>query len=156
MPGDVILGYNGQAIKRSGDLPALVGMSQPGSKATLTVWRGGKKIELGTTLKAADAAVASTDPSANKSTEGRLGVAVRALTAEEKNQTSLAGGVLVEQSAGAAARAGIQAGDIILAVNGTPVKSVTQLQTMIAARSHRLAVLIQRGDAQLFIPVAVG
>ena len=154
--GDVIQAYNGQTIKRSGDLPSLVGMSQPGSKAAMTIWRGGKKLEVGATLNAADAVAANADTSSDKVAQGRLGVGVRALTPEEKQQANLAGGLVVEQTAGAAARAGIQVGDVILAVNGTPIKSVTQLQGIVAGQGKHLAVLVQRGDAQLFIPVAVG
>lgn len=155
-PGDVIQAYNGQPIKRSSDLPSLVGMSQPGAKAMLSVWRDGKKMELNATLKAADAVVAEADVSADKAAKSSLGVAVRALTADERRQANVAGGVLVEQAEGAASRAGIQAGDVILAVNGTPVTSVTQLRSIVAARGNRLAVLVQRGDAQLFIPVGMG
>ena len=154
--GDVIQGYDGQPIKRSGDLPALVGMSQPGAIAKLSIWRDGKQMALSATLKAADAAVAEADGAADKAAKSSLGVAVRALTPEEKRQANIAGGVLVEQSGGAASRAGIQAGDVILAVNGTPVTSVDQLRSIVAARGNRLAVLVQRGDAQLFIPVGMG
>ena len=155
-PGDVIQGYNGQVIARSGDLPALVGLSKPGEKVTLIVWRGGKKVELTATLNAANDKLAANDNGDEKAAQGKLGVAVRPLTADEKRQANLAIGVVVEQSAGAAARAGIQSGDVILAVNGTPVKSVAQLQGLIAPRSSHLAVLIQRGEAQLFIPVTLG
>ena len=87
---------------------------------------------------------------------GKLGVAVRPLTPEEKQQAHMVAGLVVEDSSGAAARAGIQPGDVILAVNGTPVKSVEQLQNLVAPRAGRLAVLVQRGDAQLFIPVTLG
>ena len=155
-PGDVIQSYNGQPILRSGDLPALVGMSKPGEKASLTVWRAGKKVELSATLNAATDKLVAGEGGNQKATPGKLGVAVRALTPDERRQANLPAGVLVEQSAGAAARAGIQPGDVILAVNGTPVKSVTQLQELVAPRSTHMAVLIQRGEAQLFIPVTLG
>ena len=154
--GDVIQSYNGQPIKRSSDLSTLVGMSQPGEKALLSIWRDGKQMALNTTLKAADATVAEADVSTGKAAKSSLGVAVRALTPEEKRQANVASGVLVEQAEGAALRAGIQAGDVIVAVNGTPVTSVTQLRSIVAARGNRLAVLVQRGDAQLFIPVGMG
>lgn len=155
-PGDIIQGYNGRPIVRSGDLPTQVGLSKPGEKAVLNVWRGGKKIDLTATLIEAGDKLAASDTTLDKSTHGKLGVAVRALTPDEQRQASLAFGVLVEDSGGAAARAGIQAGDVILAVNGTPVKTVAQLQALVAPSSSRLALLIQRGDAQLFIPVALG
>ena len=58
--------------------------------------------------------------------------------------------------AGAAARAGIHEGDIIVSVNGTPVKSIEQLQSLVSKDSKHLALLIQRGDARIFVPVALG
>jgi serine protease Do len=154
--GDVILKYNGKPIGRSSDLPALVGLGKPGDKATLEVWRAGKKLDLSTTLTEATKTVASNDPKAGGPTQGKLGVAVRPLTPEEKQEAHLTAGVVVEQVTGAAARAGIEAGDVILAVNGTQVKTVAQLQALIPKDSKQLAVLIQREDAKIFIPVKLG
>lgn len=155
-PGDVIQSFNGQPILRSGDLPALVNLSKPGAKAALTIWRAGKKVELSATLNEASEKLAAVDGERSGAAPGKLGVAVRALTPEERQQANLSAGLVVEQSAGAAARAGVQPGDVILAVNGTPVKSVSQLQSLIAPGSGHLALLIQRGDAQLFVPVSLG
>jgi serine protease Do len=155
-PGDVILKYNGQPIGRSGDLPALVGLGKPGDRATLEVWRAGKKLDLSATLTEAKETVASNDSNAGSAPQGKLGVAVRALTPEEKKEVSLASGVLVEQAIGPAARAGIEAGDIIISVNGTPVKTVEQLQALVSKESKHLALLIQREDAKIFVPVKLG
>jgi serine protease Do len=154
--GDVIVKYNGQPINRSGDLPALVGMGKPGDKATLEVWRGGKKLELTATLSAVKEQVAANDSTTDAASQGRLGVAVRPLQPDEKRESKLTSGVVVEQVAGAAARAGIEAGDVILSVNGTPVKSVEQLKSLIGKDNKHLALLIQRGDAKIFIPVTLG
>jgi serine protease Do len=156
-PGDVILKYNGQPIERSGDLPALVGLGKPGDKVALEVWRAGKKVDLSTMLtEAKEETVASNDANAGGPAQGKLGVAVRSLTPEERKGASLASGVLVEKAIGPAARAGIEAGDIILAVNGTSVKTVEQLQALVSKESKHLAVLIQREDAKIFIPVKLG
>ncbi len=65
-------------------------------------------------------------------------------------------GVVVEQAGGAAARAGIEAGDVIVSVNGTPVKSGEQLQSLVSKERKHLALLVQRGDEKIFIPVALG
>ena len=92
-------------------------------------------------------------PSADK---GRLGVAVRPLTAAEKRQAEVANGLLVEQANGAAARAGIQPGDIILSVNGQAIDSVEQLRGVIAKSGKKAAVLLERGDSRLFVPVDLG
>jgi serine protease Do len=153
--GDVILKYNSQPIGRSGDLPALVSMGRPGEKATLEVWRAGKKIELTATLGEAKGKQLA-DSSDTGGSQGKLGVAVRPLTADEKNETKLAGGLMVEQASGPAARAGIVSGDVIVSINGTPVKTVGELQAIVGKQSKHLAVLVQRGESKIFIPVRLG
>jgi serine protease Do len=60
---------------------------------------------------------------------------------------------VVEEANGPAARAGIQPGDLLLAVNGTPVQSVEQLRTMVAKSGKTMALLIQRDDGKIFVPV---
>jgi serine protease Do len=154
-PGDVILSYNGNPIKRSGDLPALVGMAKPGDTAKLSVWRDGRKETLSTTLaplqdKGDDNALASAAQG------GKLGVAVRPLTPDERQQAKVPGGVLVEEADGAAARAGIQPGDIIVAVNGNRIASPADLQKQVGEHGKQLAVLVQRGDERIFLPVRLG
>ena len=51
---------------------------------------------------------------------------------QERQANHGAGGLLVEQAGGAAGRAGVQAGDVLLAVNGTPVKDARELARTIA------------------------
>lgn len=155
-PGDVILKYNAQPILASGDLPALVSMAKPGDKVTLEVWRAGKKAALNATLTEAKDTVAANEPTAGNARGGKLGVAVRPLTPEERSEAKLGSGVLVEQVTGRAAKAGIEPGDVILSINGTPVKTVEQLQSLIAKESKHLALLIQRGEEKIFVPVALG
>lgn len=154
-PGDVILTYNGQPIAASGDLPALVGMARPGERASLEVWRNGKKETLSATLAGtADKVAAAATP--DGAPQGKLGVAVRPLTSEEGNQVHLRGGLVVEEVGGAAARSGIQQGDIIVAVNGAPVGTAAELQKLVAQGGKQLAVLVQRGDDKIFLPVKLG
>ena len=78
------------------------------------------------------------------------------LSAEERKSSELPSGVVVEQVAGAAARAGVHAGDVILSVNRTPVKSPEQLRELIAKAGKTVALLVQRDDARIFIPVTIG
>src|SRR5205085_11623280 len=87
---------------------------------------------------------------------GKLGLAVRPLTPEEKRENKGRGGLLVEDVAGAAARAGIQQGDLVLSFNGTPVKTVDELRQVVAKAGKRAAILIQREGQQLFVPVELG
>ena len=65
-------------------------------------------------------------------------------------------GLLIEDASGAAARAGVQAGDVLLAVNGTPAKSVDQVRSLISKSDKSVALLIQRGEDKIFVPVRMG
>ena len=88
--------------------------------------------------------------------QGKLGVAVRALTPEERSQISASSGVLVENVGGAAARAGIRPGDVLLQFNGSPVSSVEELRTLVDRAGKKAAVMVQRENLRLFVPVTLG
>jgi serine protease Do len=155
-PGDVIRKFNGQPVVASGDLPALVGQAAPGDKATLDIWRQGKHEEVATRLgDAADGAtkLASSDQNVG---QGKLGLALRPLQPQERKEAGVAGGLLVEQAGGASARAGVQAGDILLAINGVPAANIAQVRELVAKADKSVALLIQRGDSKIFVPVRVG
>jgi len=154
--GDVVLGFNGKPIDTSSQLPPMVAQTKPGTKAEVEVWRGGKKQSLGVVvgeLKPEPVARAQQKPAA---ASGRLGLAVRPLSAEEKKAVAGASGVVVEQVTGAAARAGIRPGDLITAVNGQPVKTVEELARLVEKTKDTVALLIKRGDASIFVPIDVG
>ena len=155
--GDVILRIDGRPIGRSIDLSSYVADLKPGTRAKLEVWRKGAPRNIQVTVgevKGPKLAAAK----ASGADEGRLGLAVRALTPEEQKQAGLDGGLLVEDVSrnGAAARAGIQPGDIIIALNSTPVKSAGQLRDRVAKSGKRAALLLQREEAKIFVPVNLG
>ena len=154
-PGDVILKFEGKEISRSSDLPPLVASVKPGSKVTLDVWRNGAPKQLNATIGALQEKTAAATNDKESLGKGRLGVAVRPLTADEKRSGELEG-VVVQDVAGAAERAGVQAGDVIVAVNNTPVKSVDELKSLISKSGKTVALLVQRNDARIFIPVTLG
>ena len=52
--------------------------------------------------------------------------------------------------------AGVQAGDVLLSINGIPVKSTEQVRVMVAKADKSVALLIQRGDTKIFVPVNLG
>jgi serine protease Do len=154
-PGDVIVRFNDQAIKRSGDLPPMVSSVKPGSTVKLEVWRDGKPVELSATIGERETGkVANADrPDAG---QGKLGVVVRPLSAEEKEASKLAGGVVVEDVGGAAAKAGVRPGDVIVSANRTPITSTEQLKGIVDKAGKAIALLIQRDDARIFVPVPLG
>ena len=157
-PGDVIRSVNGQAIVGSGDLPAYIGMAAPGDKVQITVWRKGADVSLTASLGSVSdkGDTASKDNDTSSATGGKLGLALRALQPKEKREAGVADGLLVEDAAGAAANAGVQAGDVLLAINGTPLKSVEQARALVGKSGKSVALLIQRGDDKIFVPVPVG
>ena len=156
-PGDVILSVNGEPVTDSSALPSQIAGLAPGSTAAVQVWRdkGTKDLKV-TSGSLSDSKVASDNADQPTQLQGRLGVAVRPLTPEEKSSAAISHGLLVQQSGGAAESAGIQPGDVILAVNGRPVASVDQLKQMVAGAGNSIALLIQRDNAQIFVPVDLG
>ena len=152
-PGDVILSLNGKEIASSNELPPLVAAIRPGESVRIQVWRKGGPRDLELKVGAQKDEKQASAESKESSATGKLGLAVRALTAEERRQVDGKGGLRVENATGAAARAGIRPGDVVLSVNGEAVNSPEQLRTLIGKSSKRVALLIQREDARLFVPV---
>ena len=155
--GDVILKFKGQPIVSSADLPALVDQSLPGDKVQLEVWRHGKRETLNATLgNASDKAQAKADGDEAGAPQGKLGLALRPLQPEEARQIGTREGLLIEDVGGPAAQAGVRAGDVLLAVNGTPVSSVEQVRAVVAKTEKSVALLVQRGRDKIFVPVRIG
>jgi len=155
-PGDVIRSANGQPIIASGDLPAIVGLSKPGDKLNMEVWRQGKKVSLSAQLGNVTENVAKAEDKSEANNGGKLGLSLRPLEEGEKRQAGVGAGLLVEDVSGAAARAGVEPGDVVLAVNGTPAKSVDQVRAILAKSDKSVALLIQRGEDKIFVPIRLG
>ena len=146
-PGDVILAWNGKAIDESAELPALVADTAPGKHATMKVWRNGAEQTLGVTVGAMpDEKVASAEEANPAANSGKLGLAV-----QQSDE-----GLVVAGASGPAALAGVQQGDVILAVNNQPVKSVEQLRRLVDKAGKHVALLVQREDAKVYVPVDLG
>ncbi len=154
-PGDVVLALNGKAVERSIDLPRMVGLLKPNEKAVLKVWHEGKEQSVDITLgeMPSDVIAAVDNPDV---APGKLGVSVRSLTEDERKKLDVTGGVLVEQVTGAAAKAGIQMGDVILGLNNKSVNDPEQLRKLVDEAKGKVAILVQRQNARIFVPVPLG
>ncbi len=152
--GDVILEFDGTPVVDAGQLSARVGVAAPGDKANLEIWRDGKTLTLTATI--GNAATLVTADNGAAGAPNRLGLSLRPLNPSEKQQAGVSGGLLVEDAEGRAADAGIQAGDVVLSVDGTPVQSVPQMRRLVEDHGKQVALLVQRGDARLFIPINLG
>jgi serine protease Do len=155
-PGDVIRSVDGQPIVASGDLPAIISRMAPGDSVKMDVWRKGSPLQLSAQLANASDKVAKADAGPDSGEGGKLGLALRPLQAAEKRQAGVSGGLLIEDASGAAAKAGVEAGDVLLAVNGAPVTTIEQVRSMIAKAGKSVALLIQRGEDKIFVPVRIG
>jgi serine protease Do len=155
-PGDVILKLNGNPVASSTQLPVAVARLKPGSEAKLEVWRNGATRTLTVKVGELEEPGAAPTALAAKGGEGRLGLTVRPLTPEEKREAQVESGVMVEAVSGPAARAGIRPGDVILALNGNPVRDAAQLRRMLEKSGKVVALLVQRGSDRIYIPVTVG
>ncbi len=152
-PGDVILAINGKEIAGSGELPAIVSAMTPGETAKLKVWRSGAARQIDVPVgQFQEEKVASAD--APQAAKGRLGVVVRPLNPGEQRGSD--GGVVVQDVAGAAAKAGIKPGDVVVAVNGERITGTEQLRDLVNKAGKRIAVLVERGNSRIFIPVELG
>jgi serine protease Do len=145
--GDVILAWNGSSVDESSALPALVADTAPGQAAQVRIWRDRKEqtvnVKVGQ-LPNDKEKVASTDTSPSNS--GKLGLTVRPSD----------DGLVVEDASGPAAAAGLQEGDVILAVNNQPVKSVRQLRGMIEKAGKHVALLVQREESKVYVAIDLG
>ncbi|MBM4216878.1 MAG: Do family serine endopeptidase [Gammaproteobacteria bacterium] len=168
--GDIILSADGRAIERSEELPTIIGAIRPSTEVTLEVWRDRAKrsfkvrvAELGPPAST----VADTGKPEQMSSADRLGLVVRDVSPEERSRggsrdpsqdqrgarAPLPEGVIVVRAQGAARDAGVQRGDFVLNVNGRPVKTVKEFREAVERGGKAVALLVQRGNSQIFIPV---
>jgi serine protease Do len=154
-PGDVILKLNGQPLTDSNELPSMVAGIAPGTSVNLEIWRNHASKQLSVTLGAVEDKRTATNTATHEQ-GGKLGLAVRPLSPEERRQGNVPGGLVVERVSGPAAEAGIQPGDVVLAANGATVLSADELKSAVDKSKGHIALLIQRGEARIFVPVRVG
>jgi serine protease Do len=156
-PGDVILAVDGQTIERYGELSSRISNTRPGSEVHLSIWRNRMQSQLivhVALLNEHEERTASRSPSGRGSDEtARLGLTVRPLTPDEKQQAQTEGSLIVEQASGPAAAAGVEPGDVILGVNGKTVRSLNDLEQATRNAGKTFALRIQRQDAQLYVPL---
>ncbi len=156
-PGDVVLSLNGTPIRESADLPPAVANLAPGADATIDVWRDHKSQKLNVKVgELKDAVVAQADKAGDSGEAGKLGVLGRSLTAQVRKQAGITSGIVIEDVSGPAEAAGLQPGDLLLAVNGIPITGVGQLRSVLEGAGDRVAVLVQRGGQRMFVPITVG
>jgi serine protease Do len=160
--GDVILKFNGTSVASSAELPRLVGAMRPGSKVQVDVWRAGAVRHLELTVgKMPDEVEDGQQPGGEGASERftplpRMGVAVRELSQEQRQALQVSGGLLIGEVKSVAARsAGLQPGDVIVAIGSVEVKSVAQVISLFkqVPQGRNIALLIKRGEFASYVPI---
>jgi serine protease Do len=150
--GDIITKVDGKPVEKSGDLPRIIGSAKPGNKAVLQVFRRGGYRDVTVTVAEFESdpptRVASTDGSSAPAGKTALGLTVSELTEAQKRELKIRGGVKVDAADGAAARAGLREGDIVLALDNTEVSDVKQFLAIAAKaeKSRAVSVMVRRGE----------
>lgn len=157
--GDVVLKYNGKEVDRFADLTRMVLGTTPGSKATLTVWRKGAPADVQVTVGEADPDNKVAGRPGGKRGEQKggaapapvsnaLGFVVGDLTAAQKRELGVTGGVIVEDTEGVAEAAGLRQGDILLMLNNQDITDAKQFNAAVAKLDTKkaAAVLVRRGN----------
>jgi serine protease Do len=152
-PGDIITRVDGKAVDKSGDLPRIVGNIKPGTRSTAQVFRRGAYRDLTVTVAEFDppgaqrvtARESSKPPSA---VMGMLGLTVSDLSEAQRHELKLKSGVRVDAAEGAAARAGLHEGDVILSIDNTEVSSAKQFESVVAKldKARAVSVLVRRNE----------
>ncbi|MDD5612171.1 MAG: PDZ domain-containing protein, partial [Gallionella sp.] len=86
----------------------------------------------------------------------RLGIAVSELSNEQLAELKINGGLLVEEVRGAVAHvAGLQRGDVLLAVGNMPIRSLKQFDELIRKFpvGRNVALLVRRGENVSYIAI---
>ena len=153
-PGDVILKVGGKSIDLSGDLQSVITMAEPGQRLDMELWRDGRSLPLQAILGGADKpGVEPVGKVHAASPPSLLGLVLRTLQPGERHAIGSVAGLMVEGVSTRTAALGIEAGDIVLAINGKPVSTFEQARTIVAGSAKSVALLMQRGSDKHFVAI---
>ncbi|MDE2367996.1 MAG: DegQ family serine endoprotease [Burkholderiales bacterium] len=151
--GDIIVKVDGRAVDKSSDLPRMIGAVKPGTRATLQVFRRGASKDLGVTVAELESDRPAHAPGGEPGTpapavKSVLGLTVSNLSDDAKKELRVRGGVRVDSVDGAAARAGLREGDVILSLDNQDIADAKQFAAVAgkAEKSKAVSVLVRRGD----------
>jgi serine protease Do len=156
--GDIILKFNGAPVERSGDLPRLVAATPVGSQAVVTVWRKGQQQDISVGIveleedKVKRAPVKKPKPD---TAPNAIGLHVSDLSEVQRKELKLDAGVVVDSSEGAAARAGVRPGDVILQLNNVEVKDAKTFNAIVAKLDPKksAALLVRREESTQYVVI---
>ena len=156
--GDVILKFNNKVIETSSDLPKYVRLTKPNNVVPVEIWRNANvktlRVKIG---EMPDDRMQASNKKTIKESANRIGLVLNEATAKDKKMLDGKNGLVVTKASGPAVSSQIREGDIILALNNTPVTSVRAFNREInkTPKGKTIALLIYRNGDTLFVPVKV-
>lgn len=154
--GDVIVAFNGQEISTADTLPPIVGMVQPNTEVSLTVFRDGKNKRITAKLDALDETVVAGENGQSEDVQAGIGFSVSKLSDQDKNRTGESSGVIVTDITDREVqRAQLQVGDVIKKINKKPISNLSDFSDAIDALKddEPLVLLVKQGPANRFIVI---
>jgi serine protease Do len=155
-PGDIVTSFDGTKLKDSTQLRNLVAAAEPGTKAKLEVFRGGKTKTI--TVELAERSEGEGTGETGLGVTDALGLTTTNLTPDVRRALGLSGyveGVAITEvdPSGIAYREGLRAGQVILEVQGTPVSSVAQFKAQVAKQDLKkgIRLRVQVADQQMYV-----
>ncbi|WP_297910098.1 Do family serine endopeptidase [Thiomonas sp.] len=155
-PGDIITAIDGHEVRRSSDLPRLVGAIHPGTRVSLDVLRPGGATSLRVIVGSwSDKAPAAAPIQPSPAARSPVGVGVVDLNREQLAQLGLRGGVLVESVDAYGSAAGLRVGDVIEALNASGIATASQFDAQLAKLpgDKAAALLVRRGQTATYVLV---
>jgi len=143
--GDVITGFNGYAVKNTGDLHQMVSKAKPGTVANIDVIREGKKQNISVKIGRVPQEEQDLAPAGS---EEKISLRILGLTLQNHSEGVLVAGV---ESGSIAENAGILEGDVIKEINKAAVRNIQDLQKAVKGAGKNILFLIKRGDATVYI-----
>ncbi|MEZ5293678.1 MAG: trypsin-like peptidase domain-containing protein [Vicinamibacterales bacterium] len=147
--GDIVVALDGKPIENGRQLDVNLYRRPAGSKATLAVLRGAQRLTLTVAVEERqdDPSRFAALVSRTENLVPRLGVLALTLTDALRQQLGVddtVSGTLVAARAGEeAADLGIETGDLIVALNRTPVRTLEDLKRLVGALAPRAACALQ-------------
>jgi serine protease Do len=164
-PLDIIISVNGKPVETSEQLPSMIAEIKPGQSAQLEVWRDKAVKHISVTVeelkdKATEASVrrgggSGEESEAATTVNSRIGLSVRVLSAAEKTQLKARGNIVVVNSKGPAAEAGLRGGDVILSINRIKVDTIAAFEAAVKNAGHEATLLIQREGQQTIVTITL-
>lgn len=154
-PGDVILQLDASPIERYSQFSTLIARVKPDATTRLSLWRAGRPLEVSVRVRQVREpdSQRGLNQNASSADADTLGLSLRELTPEESDTQRTTCGLLVTSANGAAALAGIEAGDVIVTVNGAAVINTSEFRSALLKSRGVVALLIERKGQQIFVPI---